>query len=171
MIFDAQKDPPVEAPDWNSTETSIDGVRHLQTRHITTKNGSTTEYFRSDLPETDHEIGHVIAMEWPRRITTNWHCHTKQTDHLSTLQGSVLACLVDGREHSPTAGVFESVALRAEAPSTLIVPPGVFHAFKVLSAPVILLNSVTHVFEYKDPDHWRIRDASAAGLPDLDNLE
>lgn len=149
----------------------INGVHVVRTRNVVTRNGYMTELFRSDWPQTGYDARHVIINRWDSPLATDWFSHQKQTDHVSVILGRVMVALYDNRPDSPTAEKTMTVRCDWADPQTVIVPPNVFHAFKVLIAPMIMLTTITHTYDYDDPDHWRLTGDSRKKIPlDLASL-
>jgi dTDP-4-dehydrorhamnose 3,5-epimerase len=172
MTIQARKDPQTMTAAWEPVSVPLDGVKIIRTRNIVTRNGYTMEAFRADWSETGYDVRHVMVNRWELPIISDWHCHRKQSDHITVLQGRLLIGLYDNRPESPS---FEqSMIVRSDwaDPQTVVIPPQVFHSFKVLVAPVIMLNSITHEYDYGDPDHWRLTGAEKKKIPiDLAALE
>ena len=172
MTIQARKDSQTVTAKWESVLVPLDGVRLVRTRNVVTRNGYTMEAFRGDWPETGYDLKHVMMVRWDTPIVSDWHCHHKQFDHITVLQGRVLVGLYDNRPASPS---FEqSMVVRCDwaDPQTVIIPPNVFHGFKVVRAPVIMLNAITHVYDYEDPDHWRVSGDEKSNIPlDLTAME
>ncbi len=172
MTIRSAKDAQSVTSHWEPLSIPIEGVRLVRTRHVVTRNGLTTEIFRSDWPETGHDAKHVMMNRWDAPIVTDWHCHRQQTDHIMVAQGRLLIGLYDDREESASAG--KSMVVRCDwvDPQLVVIPPGVYHSFKVLAAPALMLNAVTQVYDYDDPDHWRLTGAGKAQVPlDLSDME
>jgi dTDP-4-dehydrorhamnose 3,5-epimerase len=172
MPIEAFKDKATVDSHWEPIAIPLDGVRIVRTRNVTTRNGYTTELFRSDWPETSYDARHVMTNRWDTIITTDWHCHSRQTDHISVVLGRLLIGLYDNRPASPSYEKWMTVRSDWADPQTVVIPPNVFHAFKVLTAPAIMLNPVTEAYRYDDPDHWRLHGEHRKRIPlDLASLE
>jgi dTDP-4-dehydrorhamnose 3,5-epimerase len=172
MTIQARKDPQSVTRNWQPVSIPIEGVRLIRSRHVVTRNGYTTENFRSDWDGINYDAKHVMTNRWDTPITTDWHCHHKQSDHIMVLLGRILIGLYDDREKSVSRG--KSMVVRCDwaDPQLVVVPPGVYHSFKVLVAPALMLNTITHVYEYEDPDHWRLAGGDKAQIPlDLSKME
>jgi dTDP-4-dehydrorhamnose 3,5-epimerase len=170
--LNARQDGQSVTPDWQRTEIAIADVKIVPTRYVPTRNGLTSECFRSDWPATGYDVGHAIINRWDRPITTDWHCHRTQIDHAVVIAGRVIIALYDDRPKSPSFG--KTMAIRCDwaSPQMVVIPPSVFHAFKVVTAPALLLNSITVPYRYADPDDWRITREDASKIPlDLATLE
>ncbi len=165
MTVHRHKDPPSVTSFWEPISVPIDGVRFVRTRHVVTRNGFTTEIFRSDWPQIGYDARHVMMNRWDKPIVSDWHCHRVQTDHVMVICGRVLIGLYDDREDSPSRG--KTMVARSDwvDPQLVVIPPGVFHAFKVLAAPALMLNTVTHTYDYGNPDHWRLTGTDKADIP------
>lgn len=109
---------------------------------------------------------------WEKPLVSDWHCHHKQTDHISVLLGRILIGLYDDRADSPSSGKTMTICCDWADPQTVKIPSGVYHSFKVLVAPALMLNTITEVYEYDDPDHWRLTGEGKKQIPlDLTHLE
>lgn len=165
MTIQARKDPQSVTRDWQPVNIPIEGVRQVRSRHVVTRNGYTTEMFRSDWPEIGYDAKHVMLNRWDTPITTDWHCHRMQSDHITVIQGRILVGLFDDRDKSATRGKSMTIRCDWADPQTVVVPAGVFHSFKVLVAPALMLNTITHVYDYENPDHWRLAGEGTAQIP------
>jgi len=58
------------------------------------------------------------------------HEHVHQTDLFAFVNGSFKLYLWDNREDSPTYGVRQVLDAGTDSPITVIVPPGVIHAYR-----------------------------------------
>ncbi len=146
-------------------ETPIEEVKIVRSRNVITRNGYMTECFRRDWRETGYDLGHVIINRWETLITTDWHCHHVQTDHVVVIEGRIVVALYDSRPTSPSFGNTMTVRCDRIDPQMVIVPPQVFHAFKVLTAPAGMINSITEPYRYEDPDDWRVTDTEGDLIP------
>jgi dTDP-4-dehydrorhamnose 3,5-epimerase len=170
--LDARKDAQSMTPGWEPVDVPITGVKIVPSRHVATRNGLTTECFRSDWPATGYDVGHAIINRWDRPIITDWHCHRTQIDHAAVIQGRVVIGLYDDRRTSPSFGKVMTVRCDWASPQMVTIPPGVFHAFKVIVAPALMLNCITIPYQYADPDDWRILRQEAHRIPlDLAAME
>jgi len=172
VTVSAIKDKPSVTSNWQPVSAPLAGVEIVRTRHVVTRNGLTTELFRSDWPETGYDARHVMINRWEKPLVTDWHCHRQQADHISVLTGRILIGLYDDRPESSSSG--QSMVLRCDwaDPQTVVIPAGIFHSFKVLVAPALMLNTITHTYKYDDPDHWRLTGEGKKQIPlDLSLLE
>jgi len=172
LTIQARRDPQSVTRNWEQVNVPLEGVRLVRSRHVVTRNGYTTEVFRSDWHETGYAAKHVMTNRWDTPITTDWHCHHMQSDHITVIQGRILIGLYDDRDKSPSQG--KSMVIRCDwaDPQTVLIPPGVYHSFKVLVAPALMLNTITHVYDYENPDHWRLSGEAKAQIPlDLSKME
>lgn len=120
--------------------------------------GSLTELVRADDPELMvAPIGQVYATTLYPGVVKGWHLHRHQWDRMSCLSGRVLLGLVDGREHSPTAGRTMSVVLGERSHCLVLVPPGVYHGLKNIGErEAIVVNVVSAPYDREAPDEVRV---------------
>jgi len=60
------------------------------------------------------------------------HFHEQQADYWLCLRGTLLVCVHDAREDSPTAGVTQGIVLTSATDAGVYIPPGVLHGFAAL---------------------------------------
>ncbi|MCW2960519.1 MAG: rfbC [Thermoleophilia bacterium] len=60
------------------------------------------------------------------------HFHRKQADYWLCLKGTLLVCLFDARQSSPTFGLTQGVVLDDSTNAGIYIPPGVAHGFGAL---------------------------------------
>ena len=60
MTIQARRDPQSVTSTWEPVNIPIEGVRPIRSRHVVTRNGYTTEMFRSDWPEIGYDAKHVM---------------------------------------------------------------------------------------------------------------
>ena len=97
--------------------------------------GWLAEMFRSDeLPEWFRPEMAYISMTVPG-VARGPHEHTEQSDYFCFIgPGNFKVYLWDARKDSPTFGTKQILFSGVDSPLSLIVPPGVVHAYKNVSA-------------------------------------
>ncbi|QWV95187.1 dTDP-4-dehydrorhamnose 3,5-epimerase family protein [Geomonas oryzisoli] len=113
--------------------------------------GWLTELFRSD--ELEPEVMPVmsyISMTQPG-VTRGPHEHVEQTDYFCFLGPSNFKVyLWDTRPDSPSFGVKQVVYAGVDAPSMMVVPPGVVHAYRNIGTENgIVFNAPNRLFAGK----------------------
>ena len=150
-----------------ATPPGVAGVEILELANVLTRSGSMTELFRKDWAKVKIAPQQLNWNLLNPHGVTDWHRHVHQTDHLVAVGGSLKLALWDGREGSETFGVSEIVRMGLLRPVLVIVPAGVWHALRNESGePAGYLNIVDQLFDYENPDNWRL-PADAAGAPDI----
>jgi dTDP-4-dehydrorhamnose 3,5-epimerase len=90
-------------------------------------------------------------------VVKGWHWHRKQTDHFCVIKGMAKVVLFDRREGSPTKGEVNEFFPGEANPLVVVIPPGVLHGMKGVSAePAYLLNLTTEPFDHANPDEFRV---------------
>lgn len=97
--------------------------------------GWLSEMFRSDeLPEWFKPDMAYISMTVPG-VARGPHEHVAQSDYFCFIgPANFKVYLWDARQDSPTYGTKQCLFCGADAPMSLIVPPGVVHAYKNVSS-------------------------------------
>lgn len=115
-------------------EGQIDGVVIEELRRFGDPRGWLAEVFRHDaLDEAAWPAMGYVSMTCPG-IARGPHEHVDQTDLFAFVgPGAFKVYLWDAREDSPTFGVKQTVTAGAQAPMSVLVPPGVVHAYRNVS--------------------------------------
>lgn len=142
----------------------IEGVRlRPLVRHEDVR-GSLTEILRSDWPEFTHFGQAIVTVNLPQ-VIRGWHWHERQTDTIVVIDGLAKVPLYDARPDSPTRGTVEEHVLGGANLAALVVPPGVWHGYKTVSAgPAVILNFFDQVYDPAHPDEGRAPH-DAPGVP------
>ena len=157
MLKGAVKDEGHISPDWEVRRDLIDGVKVKDMRNIVTGNGVMTELFRSDWKIASGAIEHVIQVTFRAHAVSAWHCHTRQTDHVTAIRGVLRLALYDGRESSPTYRKVNEFNLGAAQPMLVVIPPGVWHGLRNLeNGDSTYVSMFDRAYDYADPDEWRL---------------
>jgi dTDP-4-dehydrorhamnose 3,5-epimerase len=126
-----------------------------------------TEIFRTDWSVIGITVRQINWVALNPDAVTDWHCHSKQTDHLVGVSGNIKLALWDGRDGSATKGATEIMRIGAIRPVMVIVPPGVWHGLRNESgAPAGYLNIIDALYEHAAPDNWRLTSRST-DIPDI----
>ena len=157
MLPGATRDTPNITPDWEVRRDLIDGVRLREVRNIVTRNGVTTEIFRTDWDAATAPVVHAIHVSLRSGAISAWHCHERQVDRLFVVHGSLRLVLYDGREASCTRGKVDVLILSPLRPTQVAIPPGVWHGLQNLEPDTsMFVNMFDHAYRYDDPDEWRL---------------
>jgi dTDP-4-dehydrorhamnose 3,5-epimerase len=90
-------------------------------------------------------------------VVKGWHYHKIQTDHFVVVKGMLKVVLYDDRDGSPTKGEVNEFFLGEQNPVLLVIPNGVLHGMKGMGTePGYLINLPTEVYNYKNPDEYRV---------------
>ena len=107
----------------------IDGVQIKELRVIPDERGRLMEVLRADDPFF-RKFGQAYVTTVHPGVVKAWHAHTKQTDHIAAVSGTIRLGLYDGRDGSPTKGETMELFPGEHRPLLVVVPPGVWHGFK-----------------------------------------
>jgi len=119
----------------STSSSSLPGVRFELFAPATDERGWLAELFRADVleqagAEEAQPVMAYLSMTRPG-VTRGPHEHREQTDFFAFAGPSDFeVTLWDNRSGSPTSGRCERFVLGAGRPATLIVPPGVVHAYR-----------------------------------------
>jgi len=142
--------------DWESLQPMIAGVIVREVRNVMTDNGYLTEIYRNDWMEMT-EVHHVFQKVLNPGMLAAWHLHANTTDRLFVSMGQMKIVLYDARESSHTQGRINVFRFGTARPGFVVVPPGVWHGVMNIGTETsVLLNLTDKVYEYDDPDHWRL---------------
>ena len=92
--------------------------------------GWLSEIFRHDELEKNLHPEMAYVSLTRAGVSRGPHEHHHQTDLFAFVNGSFRLYLWDNRSKSPTYGVRQVLDTGSEYPTTVIVPPGVIHAYK-----------------------------------------
>jgi dTDP-4-dehydrorhamnose 3,5-epimerase len=163
MLQGARKDTPTVTPAGTSLRPLPAGVEVREVHNLVTRNGVTTEVYRSDWATVPAPVAQALYVSLREGAISAWHCHETQLDRVFVVQGSVKLVLYDGREGSPSQGAVCELFLERARPSLVTIPPGVWHGMQnVGSGECAFLNFVDPVYEHGDPDEWRLPPANDA---------
>src|SRR5688572_23825412 len=155
MSYPGRKDPQADVPTGaRATPPAIAGVQIRELGNVITRSGFMTEIFRVDWAGIDISVRQVNWVELSPGAVTDWHAHSRQTDHLVGVGGIIKLALWDGRENSSTKGATEIVRMGAVRPVLVVVPRGVWHALRNESGvPAGYLNVIDELYTHEAPDN------------------
>jgi len=134
----------------------IQGVQVRSLKPIHDERGYLMEMLRSDWPEFERFGQGYITIAYPG-IVKGWHYHKKQADHFVVVHGSAKVVCFDAREGSPTKGKVNEFFPGERNPMLIRIPPLVLHGFKCIGdEPVYVVNFPTELYNYKEPDEYRV---------------
>lgn len=156
--FLGEKDPPVVYSDWSIRDCGdIEGVVAKEIKSVPTGNGALTEMYRADWGMDELPVRHIFQRSLEQNALTAWHVHALATDRLFCAQGRIKLALYDGRKSSSTHGNVWQRIIGQDRPVLVVIPPGVWHGVKSLSAEKsYIFNAVDLEYDYDNPDHWRV---------------
>ncbi len=135
----------------NFTKGDIDGVRVIELARHEDARGHLIETLRQDeLPQKIDIAMSYVSFTLPGK-SRGPHEHREQTDLFAfTGPGSLKLVLWDNRRESPTYGKMSEHTLGDRKPATVIVPPGVVHAYvNVSDEPAMVINYPDRLYRGK----------------------
>jgi dTDP-4-dehydrorhamnose 3,5-epimerase len=134
----------------------IDGVKVKRLRVIPDERGRLVEMLRSD-DEFFIKFGQLYMTTGYPNVVKGWHYHKKQIDNFIAVKGMMKVVLFDGREKSPTKGEVNEFFMGEQNMLVVQIPTYVLHGFKTVSeTEAILINCPTEVYNYGEPDEFRV---------------
>jgi dTDP-4-dehydrorhamnose 3,5-epimerase len=134
----------------------IEGVTTKKLKVIPDDRGYLMEMMRSDDPFFQ-KFGQVYTTVCYPGVVKGWHYHKVQTDHWVIVSGEAKVALHDQRADSPTKGETNQFFMGEKNPMLLVIPAGVLHGFTALGGrPAMLVNVPTELYDYEDPDEFRV---------------
>jgi dTDP-4-dehydrorhamnose 3,5-epimerase len=166
LLAGATKDQQNIAADWHPIgRRLIEGVTLREARVVPKRNGHVTELYRNDWFPAPDVVGQVFIVTLRPGGVSAWHAHDTAIDRLTVVTGAATFVLYDGRAGSPTRGLVNEFHLLAARPTTIVIPPRVWHGVQNSSeTSAILANMPDRPYCYEDPDHWRV-DPDSAEIP------
>jgi len=157
MANDGIKDAQTVASDGRLLQDLIDGVQIHEMSNVITRNGVMTEVVRPEWEIGRIAIKHMIHVELRAYAISAWHCHHLQTDRIFVTEGTLRVVLFDDREGSPTKGKINVFHLGRLRPSTILIPPFVWHGIQNIENQTSgFINFFDHAYCYENPDEWRL---------------
>jgi dTDP-4-dehydrorhamnose 3,5-epimerase len=134
----------------------IEGVKLKDLRVIPDERGRLMEILRAD-DDLFIKFGQVYITTAYPGVVKAWHYHKKQTDNLTVIKGMAKVVLYDNRKDSSTKGIVNEFFIGEHNPILLQIPNMVYHGFKCIGEnEVIVLNIPTEIYDYKEPDEYRV---------------
>jgi len=134
----------------------IHGVRTKPLRVIPDERGRLMELLRSD-DDLFAKFGQLYMTTAYPGVVKGWHYHKKQVDNFAVVKGMIKLVLYDRREDSPTRGEVNEFFIGERNPLLVQIPALVLHGFKgVGTEEAIVLNCPTELYQYKEPDEFRV---------------
>lgn len=134
----------------------IEGVKAKKLKTIPDERGRLMEVLRSD-DDLFIRFGQAYITTAYPGVVKAWHYHKKQHDNFACIAGMMKVVLYDARDDSPTKGEVNEFFIGVHNPTLVQVPPGVMHGFKCVSEnEAIILNCPTELYNYDDPDEFRL---------------
>lgn len=126
----------------------IEGVviKKIETFHD--DRGWLTEVFRDD--EFDYKPTMTYVSETKPGITRGPHEHKEQSDFFAFLSGKFILYLWENRKGAKNYRKLEKIEVGGDNPCSVIVPPGVVHAYKCVSdQPGWIINMPNKLYKGK----------------------
>ena len=143
---------------------SIEGVVIKNLRVIPDERGWLMEILRCDDPLFE-KFGQVYLTTAYPGVVKAWHYHKIQTDNFTCIHGKMRLALYDARPKSNTFKKIDEFTISLEEPMLVHIPPFVYHGFKCVGdTEAVVINTVTHPYNPKKPDEYRI-DAYDNDIP------
>lgn len=134
----------------------IEGVRVKPLRVIPDERGRLMEILRSD-DQLFQKFGQLYMTTAYPGVVKGWHYHHKQTDNFVVVKGMIKLVLYDRREGSATHGEVNEFFIGDRNPQLVQIPALVLHGFKgVGTEEAIVINCPTELYNYKEPDEFRV---------------
>jgi len=134
----------------------IAGVKVRKLQFIPDDRGWLLELLRTDWEEFE-EFGQAYVTTCYPGVVKAWHYHKLQTDHFACLSGTAKVALYDPRDDSPTKGMVNEFYLGALNPIMVKIPRLVHHGFTAVGSEMtMVINFPTALFNYKQPDEYRL---------------
>jgi len=153
----------------------IDGVKVVELKTYPDERGFFREIARfGDMGIVPQQISHASRIT---SIANGWHVHQNHSEMFYVTKGVLRLCLKDCRTNktiwvgypysgiesmscnfgeSSTPNEYMEVVLSEMMPKTVLVPPGVAHAYKVLGGECDIVYAATATYETSRNDEGRI---------------
>jgi dTDP-4-dehydrorhamnose 3,5-epimerase len=134
----------------------IDGVIVKKLKVISDERGRLMEIMRAD-DDLFKRFGQVYMTTAYPGVVKGWHYHKKQADNMAVVKGMMKIVLYDNRKKSATHGEINEIFAGVHNPVLVHIPALVCHGFKCISEDeAIVINTPTEVYNYKNPDEFRL---------------
>jgi len=126
--------------------------------------GRLMEMLRSD-DDLFKKFGQVYMTTAYPGVVKAWHYHKLQTDNFVVVKGMMKVVLYDNRKDSPTYKEINEFFMGEHNPILLQIPNFIYHGFKCISdSEAICINIPTELYNYKEPDEYRL-DPESGDIP------
>jgi len=137
--------------------TLLEGVQTRKLRLIPDDRGFLMEILRRDWSEYKR-FGQLYLTACYPGVVKAWHYHQVQWDHFVCVSGMAKVVLFDNRRESGTKGKINEFFIGDLNPLLIKIPPQVFHGFTAVGKDTaLLLNIPTELYDYENPDEYRIK--------------
>ena len=134
----------------------IDGVKVKKLKVIPDERGRLMEMLRSDDP-LFIKFGQVYLSTAYPGVIKAWHYHKNQIDNIVAVKGMLKLVIYDPRENSSTKGEVAEFFIGEHNPVLMQIPNGLYHGWKCVSeAEALVVNCPTEVYDYENPDEFRL---------------
>ncbi|HRE48266.1 MAG TPA: dTDP-4-dehydrorhamnose 3,5-epimerase family protein [Aggregatilineales bacterium] len=117
-------------------------------------------YFREILRDDDsllRQFGQTSITKTYPGVIKAFHWHAEQDDIWYVADGMARVVLYDRRPESPTHKTTQVIYAGEDNALSILIPKGIAHGYQVLGVkPVLLFYHVTHSYNPKAPDEYRI---------------
>lgn len=117
----------------------------------------TVKHFMKDY-EWEYPFGEVYITTIYRGIIKGWHGYQTKTMAYAVVKGAVKLVLYDNREESASYDTVEEVTLGDDCYNRIIIPPGVYNAFRGIADESIIVVLANEVFDeaktFRQPIEW-----------------
>lgn len=157
MVKSARKDTPTVSPSHALLRRYPEGVEVHEVRNIVTRNGLTTEVYRSDWGTSPTLPQQAIFVTLHAGAVSAWHMHQRQHDQIFVVGGALKLVLFDAREASFTKGQVCELFLDRARPCLVSFPPGIWHGLAATGdSAASFVNFFSALYAHDDPDEWRL---------------
>jgi dTDP-4-dehydrorhamnose 3,5-epimerase len=132
------------------------GVQVQPLRPHADARGVFTELFRAEWPTGISPV-QWNAVHSEAGVLRGVHVHTRHSDYLTVVTGTMLLGLYDLRRDSPTSGVSAMLTLGEGSHHGVTLPPGVCHGF-YFPVPAMTIYAVSHYWDQADELGCRFDD-------------
>ncbi|MDR1396261.1 MAG: dTDP-4-dehydrorhamnose 3,5-epimerase family protein [Desulfarculales bacterium] len=134
----------------------IAGVRVKPLKVMADQRGRLMELVRAD-DDIFSDFGQVYITTTLPGVIKAWHLHRQQTDLVACVLGMIRLVIYDDRENSSTQGQFNQFFMGVHNPVLVRIPPRLYHGWQCVSLEeALIVNTVTHPYNYQNPDEERL---------------
>ena len=135
----------------------IDGVKVKDLKVIPDERGLLMEMWRSDDPDFERFGQVYVTMVYPGRGQGVALPQEADRPLRVRLAGWPRSSCTTTREDSPTHGETNEFVIGWQRQRLVIIPPGVYHGFTAVGTePACIVNIPTELYDYDDPDEYRL---------------